>query len=284
MLLIADSGSTKTSWRYVASSGVIQQFQTVGFNPLHETEESILSNLQTQLVQHLQQPVEQIFFYGAGCGTEAQVNKMQKVISLAFPNTQVAIFDDMLAAARSLCLHKAGIVGILGTGSNSCNYDGKQLTATKGGLGLQLGDEGSGAYLGRKLIMDYLNEEMPTPLIPIFEKRYGLTTTNAKSIVFENVYAKPYPNRYLAQFAKFLFDHRQEAYCMQVVYDSFLLFFDKTICKYPHHNTLPIHFTGSIAFWFSGILRQAATQRQLTVGIISEEPIAGLLLYHQANE
>jgi glucosamine kinase len=278
MLLIADSGATKTAWRYVAANGSITQFQTVGFNPLLESEDSIQRTIRQEIFAKVpSQTLTNVFFYGAGCGTASQANHMKNVLQKCFEAAQIAVFDDMLGAARSLCNKKTGLVGILGTGSNACLYDGQNIVSTKGGLGLQLGDEGSGAYLGRQLIMDFLNEEMPPHLATIFGQRYALEKAN----IFEAVYAKPYPNRYLAQFAKFLFDHRQDFYCDKVVYEAMLLFFDKTICKYPNYSQYQVHFTGSVAFWFSSILQRAAQTRGATLGIVSENPMAGLLLYHE---
>jgi glucosamine kinase len=281
MILIADSGSTKTSWRLVAKNGEIQQFTSVGFNPLHEAENSMISTIQasvaTQIIE--KNAIEDVFFYSTGCGTAPQAKKMKFVLKSCFANANIEVFDDMIGAARSLCNKNEGIVGILGTGSNSCYYDGEKITQTKGGLGLTLGDEGSGAYLGQKLLSDFLNEEMPHALAQKLQKRYHLE----KATIFENVYAKPYPNRYLAQFAKFLFDHKQEFYCTNLVYQAMLTFFEKTICKYPNYQATKVHFTGSIAFWFSAYLQKAAAEKNVNLGIVAEEPIAGLLLYHTKN-
>jgi N-acetylglucosamine kinase-like BadF-type ATPase len=282
MLLIADSGSTKTSWRYIDSDNQIYQARTIGFNPYLESVEGISSEIIKSLLPQLPSfaKFSQVFYYGTGCGQELQANKMKDALQSCFSDARISVSEDMLGAARGLCGRESGIVCILGTGSNSCFYDGEKITQIKGGLGLILGDEGSGATLGKQLVKDYLDNCLPNSIKDKFEKRFKLTSDTAKGIIFENVYSKPYPNRYLASFAKFLADNKSDAYCSAVIHQCFLKFFENTIAKYPNNKNYKIHFTGSIAFYLSDYLRRIANEQGFTIGNIVEEPIAGLTLYH----
>lgn len=290
MILIADSGSTKTSWRYIDAAQQIYQAKTVGFNPYFETAPSIAAEILQTLLPQLPEltefsKVSQIFYYGTGCGQTETCQIIHTALATCFPSATIFVAEDMLAAARGLAGKEVGIVCILGTGSNSCLYDGEKIIETVGGLGIMLGDEGSGAYLGKQLLKDYLNDEMPQLIRNRFDKRFKTT----KAEILTNVYSKPYPNRYMATFAKFLFDNRSEYYCSQLTHDCFSDFFDKTIAKYmmgssknPHEKipSYKIHFTGSIAFYFSDYLLRIAQERKLKIGNIAEEPIAGLALFH----
>lgn len=299
MILIADSGSTKTSWRYIDTSQQIYQAKTVGFNPYFEAASSIAAEIQQKLLPQLPQLEKllgisefsnnlQVFYYGTGCGQAETCQIIHIALATCFPNATVFVAEDMLAAARGLAGKEAGIVCILGTGSNSCLYDGEKIVETVGGLGIMLGDEGSGAYLGKQLLKDYLNNEMPQLIRNRFDKRFKTT----KAEILTNIYSKPYPNRYMATFAKFLFDNKSEYYCSQLTHDCFIDFFDKTIAKYimeisqkPHYEepNYKVHFTGSIAFYFSDYLLRIAQERKIMIGNIAEEPIAGLALFHTLN-
>ncbi len=278
MILIADSGSTKTDWRLVKPDRQIEQARCAGFNPFYQTENQIVEELEKILVPQIPYTeISEIFYYGAGCSTLANQEMVEKACRAVFPHLQkIEVQTDLVGAARALCGRRAGIACILGTGSNAAFYDGSQITFNLPNLGFILGDEGSGAYLGKRLVQDFLHKEMPENMLAFFQKRYALN----REIIVENVYKKPFPNRYLAVFAKFLFDHLADPYCYRMVYESFALFLDKTVCKYPHFESYPVHFTGSIAFYFSNILRQVANDKGLTVRNILETPIAGLTLYH----
>jgi glucosamine kinase len=290
MILIADSGSTKTSWRYIDAAQQIYQAKTVGFNPYFETAPGIAATIQQTLLPQLSKLTEfsgvsQIFYYGTGCGQPETCQIIHTALAICFPNATIFVAEDMLAAARGLAGKEVGIVCILGTGSNSCLYDGEKIIQTVGGLGIMLGDEGSGAYLGKQLLKDYLNDEMPQLIRNRFDKRFKTT----KAEILTHIYSKPYPNRYMATFAKFLFDNKSEYYCSQLTHDCFIDFFDKTIAKYmmgisQHpHDKIPnykVHFTGSIAFYFSDYILRIAKERKIMIGNIAEEPIAGLALFH----
>ena len=278
MILIADSGSTKTDWRLIAPDGLVAQAKTVGFNPYYQSTEDIFSSLEGSLLPQLngQKPGE-IFFYGAGCGDEAKRKIVADALLQAFPESVVTVQHDLIAAARALCRHEPGIACILGTGSNSCLYNGREIVQNIPPLGFILGDEGSGAYLGKRIIQAFLRQELPEDLQENFAKRYKVT----KEDILDKVYAQPFPNRYMATFAKYLFDKRRHPAVYPLIHQSFTDFFDKSVCRYPGYSELPVHFVGSIAFYFGDILRKIARERQIRVQHILENPIAGLTLYHQ---
>lgn len=280
MILIADSGSTKTDWRMIASTGEISQARTVGFNPYFQDTDSIATELAKSLKPAVNEAITEVYYYGTGCGTESSCAIVRQAIQQVFSEaTTVSVASDLLGAARALCGHEVGIACILGTGSNSCYYDGGQISYQIPNLGFWLGDEGSGGNLGKILVTNYLLKDLAPDLEAKFEKRFPNTT---RDLVLENAYKKPFPNRYFASFSKFLFDNRSHPQAYRLVYDSFDLFFQKYICKYPDYKQLKIHFTGSVAFYYSDILRQVANDKGVTVKNIMETPIAGLTLYHQA--
>ncbi|MGV3585652.1 MAG: N-acetylglucosamine kinase [Adhaeribacter sp.] len=278
MILIADSGSTKTDWRLLLPDGKIAQATTVGFNPNYQTAENIQAELQEKLLPQLgeNQPT-QIYFYGAGCSTEAKCSLVAGAILAVFPHSQVEVMSDVVAGARGTCGHAAGIACILGTGSNSCLYDGQNITAQMPCLGFTLGNEGSGSYIGKRLLNLYLNNELPADLQEAFRKQYPQTQAE----ILHHIYNEPFPNRYVASFAQFLQGRQRHPFVADLLHQNFLDFFRLTVCKYPNYQTLPTHFVGSIAFYFADILRKTAKSQNIQVGRILQSPIAGLALYHQ---
>ncbi len=283
MILIADSGSTKTDWRLLDKQNSIVQGKTAGFNPFYQTTQDIFTEIQQVLLPQLNmahiEAVEEVHYYGAGCSTEANIEIVYQALAAVFPQANIAINNDLLAAARALCDKEAGIVGILGTGSNTCFYDGEKIAYSRPNLGFVLGDEGSGAALGKKIVTAYLYEEMPAKLVERFNKRYSIT----RGEVMEHVYKKPFPNRYMASFSQFLYHNLQDPFIYRLVYDSFSELFDRHIVKYDNVNAHKVHFVGSIAFYYSNLLRQVANDKGITLRNIMESPIAGLTLFHQRS-
>ena len=277
MILIADSGSTKTDWRVIDRAESIHQAKTIGINPYHQTMDSISDTLTRELLPQLTVPVEEIFFYGAGCANESIRQTVAQAMQRVFPSARVTVHSDLLAAAHALCGHEAGIACILGTGANSCLYDGRTVVDNVPPLGYILGDEGSGTYLGKELLNRFLKRDMPEPLRSQFAKRYSVTTDS----VLDSVYRQPQPNRYLASFAKFAFHHLKHPYVARMVYEGFRQFLEKNVCRYEDYAQYRVHFTGSIAFYYSNLLRQVAGDLDIVVQNITESPIAGLTLYHQ---
>jgi len=278
MILIADSGSTKTDWRLITANGGIQQAKTIGLSPYYQDSASIAAELTQNLLPTITEKVTEIYFYGTGCAGEEPCTIVRNGLKAVFPTAEtLEVESDMLGAARGLCGHEAGIACILGTGSNNCLYNGRDIADKIPSLGFWLGDEGSGGHLGKVLVVAFLQKEMPEDLAEKFAKRYGLN----REIVLDNAYKKPFPNRYFAGFSKFLFDNRAHPFAYQLVYDAFGVFLNKYVCKLPDYQQNKVHFVGSIAFYYSDILRRAATEKGITVGYIMETPIAGLTLYHR---
>ena len=281
MILIAESGSTKTDWRMIAEDGQVSQCKTIGLNPYYQNRNSISSELTKNLLPHVRGQVSEVFYYGTGVTNEEKSEVVRQAILSVFPTAQkVEVHSDMLAAAHALCGHEVGVACILGTGSNSCFYDGSKITFQVPPLGFWLGDEGSGGYLGKQLILSYLHKELPEELRTKFEKRFGVID---RLEIIENGYQKPFPNRYFASFSKFIFDNRNHPFTYHLVSDAFGLFFEKYLLKYPDVKNYKIHFTGSVAFYYSDILRRVATDKGCTVGVIMESPIAGLTLFHKSK-
>lgn len=279
MILIADSGGSKIDWRFIQKDGSIGQANTPGFNPYYQPIEDLKKNVQEVLLPKITQQgdVSKIFFYGAGVSSVKNQLTIKSAFLEFFPEAHIEIGWDLLAAARALCGHEAGIACIMGTGSNSCLYDGTAIVDNVANLGWILADEGSGAHLGRQFLVDYLRNKLPQTLAAQFRERFPLT----REEFLEKVYQQERPSAFLASFTKFLFQHLKEAYCYELVYRSFSEFYENNVMQYKNYQDLKVHFTGSIAFYFSDVLRQVANDKGITVKNILEGPIAGLTLYHQ---
>ncbi|PIB35863.1 N-acetylglucosamine kinase [Reichenbachiella sp. 5M10] len=277
MILIADSGSTKTAWRIIDKDGRISQAKSPGINPYYMKQEDITATVREGLVEYVDEDIAYIYFYGSGCSSDKNKALIQSALSVLYPQAQIEIDHDLLAAARALCGVESGIACILGTGSNSCLYDGTDIVDNVTSLGYLLGDEGSGNHLGRVLIKRYFKGELPEELKQKFDEYFGLT----KSDVLENLYQGNMPIRFLANFSKFIFQYLQHPYFYQLVYDCFREFFVENVCRYAGHRDLPIHFVGSVAFYYSNVLRRVGADLGLQIGIIAEDPVAGLVLYHK---
>ena len=277
MILIADSGSTKTDWRYLDVDGKISQAKTTGFNPYYMSEKEIGDALKIELIPQLNGMPTTVFFYGAGCSTITNKTVISNAIHSVWPETTVEVEHDLLAAARALCLDQEGIACILGTGSNSCYYDGKNIVENVPSLGYVLGDEGSGAFLGKKLLRDYLRKDVPENIAQKLDQRFHLSEED----ILSKTYKESTPNRFMASFAQFIFHNLKEPYLYSLVQESFVDFFENNVMRYSKHQHCNVHFTGAVAFYFSNILRQVAAEKNITVKHITESPIAGLTLYHQ---
>ncbi len=279
MTIIADSGSSKIDWRLLANNGKIGQANCAGFNPYYQPIEDLRINIREALVPLVKEPVEKIYFYGTGVSSVKNQNLIRNAFLEFFPEASIEIEWDLLAAARALCGHEAGIACILGTGSNSCLYDGEKITGQVANLGWILADEASGASIGRKLLFDYLRKKMPSALSEQFQKRFPFT----REEFLEKIYQQEKPSTFLATFSKFIFQHLKEPYVYKLVYASFSEFYENNVMAYEGYKNLKVHFVGSIAFYYSDLLRQVANDKGITVRNILEAPIAGLTLYHQKN-
>jgi N-acetylglucosamine kinase-like BadF-type ATPase len=278
-ILIADSGSSKTEWKIIEDNIPGESIFSSGINPYFLTSEEILELLGNEIRQLSGSSFSGIWFYGSGCNSSTKGDIVRSAIDRFFDSGDTFIGSDLLAAARSLCLSKPGIACIMGTGSNSCYYDGERIVSNIPPLGYILGDEGGGAVLGRKLLSGILKKQIPVGIRENFLERYRMTTAE----ILDNVYTKPFPNRFLGQFARFLSDNIDMPELKEIVVSSFEDFIIRNILQYPESGYLPVHFTGSIAFHFREILIEQLTRNKLIPGDITLTPIAGLVQYHLNN-
>lgn len=279
MIIIADSGSSKTDWRLLSPTGKIGQANSAGFNPYYEPIHHLERIIRETLVPVVTEPVTKVVYYGTGVSSERNQQSVKDTFRQFFPQAEMEVGWDLLAAGRALCGREPGIACILGTGSNSCFFDGEKIAHNVANLGWILADEGSGVYLGKQLIFDYFRENMPPSLAAQFRARFPFT----REEVLEKVYQHEKPGAFLASFSKFIFQHLHEPYCYRLVYQAFADFYENNVMKYPHWQSHKVHFVGSVAFYFSDILRQVANDKGITVKNILEAPIAGLTLYHQKD-
>ncbi len=276
MKLIADSGSTKTDWRLLGSNGV-QSFQTSGINPFYMGSSTIEELLTGQLKDHIQtDQISHLYYYGAGCSSPEKCQIVSQALQQVFINAHLFVSHDLLGAARALCGNQAGIAAILGTGSNSCLYDGEKIMKNVPSLGFMLGDEGSGAYMGKLIARDYLYGKMPPEVKRSFEAKIKIKEKDFLS----QIYQQEYPNRFLAQYAKWLFQQKNDTYRLKIATEAFEAFFENHICQYPDYQKYPFHCLGSVAYYFKPILAHVAQKHQVQLGNVIETPIAALALYH----
>ena len=281
MFLIADSGSTKTDWCLCNEGTAILRIQTQGINPYHQTEEAIEQVLFDELLPQLTESTTniskslEVIFYGAGCANESACNRVKEAIHKVLGVADITIHSDLLGAARALCGHDEGIACVLGTGSNSCLYNGKEIIANIPPLGYILGDEGSSAVLGRRLVGDCLKNQLPEALRDEFLTEYGLT----QEIILEKVYRQPLANRFLASLTPFLSKHRDVPEVHKILVESFVDFFVRNVKQY-RRPWLPIHFVGSIANAFNSEVKEAAESLGMELGTIMQSPMEGLIKYH----
>ena len=274
--LIADSGATKAEWCLI-HNGKKKTVFTQGISPYFLNTEQIRKLLLKELKPKLKNvQVDEVYYYGTGCANPQNAKSVKKAVKQVFAQAKVDVTHDLMAAARALCGRKKGIACILGTGSNSCYYDGKKIIRNSPGLGYVLGDEGSGAYLGKKVIQYYLYKIFDDELRGRFDLTY---TTNAAEIL-ENVYKKPLPNRYLAGFTKFLADNRGHYMIENIIEDGLNDFFFTHLCKYRETWTLPVSFAGSVAFGFKDVLQHLCSSYEFELGTVMKNPMEGLIKYH----
>lgn len=275
MKLIADSGSTKTDWRLINTDGSIEQSASKGLNPLFVNEELFLSTIKEEFPSNwLSLDIQTIYFYGAGCVGPQQTALATSWLNKIYPGASIQVESDLLGAAIAVCGDQPGIVGILGTGSNSCLFDGQSIVNKVSPLGYILGDEGSGSALGKALLTGYLRGELPEELAFSFEQVFGADTD-----FLQQVYTAVKPNEYLASFAKFLGHHQQSPYVANLVSQCFKEFLE-LIKRLRNEDQLTINFVGSIAYKFGNILSHAVKAQGFNMGKIVQSPIAGLAVHH----
>ena len=276
--LIVDSGSTKTDWIIIAGDGSIKTFKTEGINPvvgsINIINKTITENFMPQ-IEGIE--IDRLFFYGAGC-TKNKKHLIEECLAKIFPKTEIEVASDVLAAARALCGHKEGIACILGTGSNSCLFNGKDIVENISPLGYILGDEGSGAVLGRTFISDVLKGELPQDIRDNFFEETHLT----EELIIESVYSKPMPNRFLASFVPFLLRHHHDSQIVELLVANFRRFLQRNVKKY-NRPDLPINFIGGVANSFLEEISVALKIEHLTLGRVEQSPQKGLICYHTTS-
>lgn len=276
MKLIADSGATKTDWCIGQSQTDCRIIQTQGINPFHQTAEHIRKVLEEELLPQLKEAenISQIYFYGAGC-TPEKSPIVKEALQALFPQAEIEVKSDLLGAARSLCGKEAGIACILGTGSNSCEYDGEKITSNISPLGYILGDEGSGAVLGKRLVGDCLKHQLPEYICKAFMEETKLTSAE----IIDKVYRQPQANRFLASLTPFLSHHREKPEIQALLVGCFNDFFTRNVMQYDFQQA-KVHFTGSIAWYFQEEVKEAAKKLNIQTGKFIKSPIHGLIAYH----
>lgn len=277
MTIIADSGSTKTDWYLVKDGKLEQQLSTIGLNPYYMETTAIKERIQIAFDLINKESIEFIYFYGAGCADELHCNQVENALRPIFKKAKISVNSDLLAAARAACGKTAGIVGILGTGSNSCAFDGDAIVDQVTCLGFLLGDEGSGAYLGKQLVQAYYYRELPTDLEQAFVKEYKIV--NHRSIL-NHIYQLERPNTYLASFVPFIKKYEANPFINTLLENAFGIFIKKQLMKYPNYKDLNIHFVGSIAYHFRLVLKNILEKHGMKLGTIIQKPIACLVAYH----
>jgi len=238
----------------------------------------IKSILEKELLPGLKAAVPQIIhFYGTGCSNPENVSIVKQALRKLFTAADIKVTSDLMGAAKALCGNEKGVACILGTGSNSCYYNGRKIVDNSPGLGFILGDEGSGAYMGKKVVQYFLYNTFDPDLMDRFKAKYNTNSTT----ILDAVYRQPLPNRYLAGFVGFLVENRGHFMIENIIEDSFNDFFFTHICKYKESWTLPIHFTGSVAYGFKDVLKEMCQSYELELGNVLKQPIDGLIKYHR---
>jgi glucosamine kinase len=278
-ILIADSGATKCEWCLV--DGKKQKFVfTQGISPYFQNGSQIESIVRNELLANLKNAApDAVYYYGTGCASPENAKLVKKSLKTVFPDAEIQVTHDLMAAARALCGNTKGISCILGTGSNSCYYDGKRIVKNSPGLGYILGDEGSGAYLGKKVLQYYLYNTFDEDLKYRFDDMYK---TN-KVEILENVYKKSLPNRYLAGFTLFLSANRSHYMIENIIEDGLNDFFFTHLNKYSESWKLPVHFVGGVAFSFRDVITELCRGYELELGKILKNPMEGLIEFHKGS-
>lgn len=278
MILIADSGSTKTEWNLIVNNDDVRKFQTIGFNPYFIDSKGIEEELEKNLLPFVNElQVKKVFFYGAGCSSLQKKDIVREPLEKFFRIAEVEVEHDLLAAARSLCGHEKGIACILGTGSNSCLYDGNEIIENVESVGYMFGDEGGGVFIGKQLITAYLRNELPVELRIKFEEKYPVRFNH----ILDAVYKQAFPNRFLASFSPFMHENKEHPYIYQIIFDAFDKFITYQVSKYTNYSKFELNCTGSIGFHYMEILEKVAEKWNIKIGTINKTPMSGLVNYHK---
>jgi glucosamine kinase len=283
MILIADSGSTKTSWILLDGKNKVAEDYTQGFSPSFQSPQEMAgimhAELGKELLEQKRNNALQVFYYGTGCSTPNKVKAMHDALAAVFIKAQITVNHDLLASALALCGNKSGIACILGTGSNSCYFDGKEIKESLLSLGYFFGDHGGGAHIGKTLLQRYLEDALPSGL----QKAFSEMPEFNKEDILHKVYKAPMPQRFLASYTKIVSNYIEHPYIQQLVEGCFNDFFTHQVEKYSMYKLVEIHFVGSVALHFREQLEKVMERRSLHKGIILQSPMEGLVIYHLEN-
>lgn len=275
--LLADSGATKTEWILIENGKRIDSSTTIGFNPYYYSSDQLTNSIQTSVIPLIDSiALNSIYFYGSGISTENKKKNTKAILELSFPDIHIEVEHDLLAAARGLLKKECGIACILGTGSNSCIYNGEDITHNIPSLGYFFADEGSGTHIGRLFIEDYLRDKLPNNIKRIAEEKFNLSI----EYILDIIYNQENPNKFLASFSPFIAENIDHLYFKELVKKSFRIFFETYIINYPNYKKLPLKFMGSVALVHKVLLKEVANEFNLSISAIEKSPIPGLIEYH----
>ena len=278
MHLIADGGSTKVDWILLDKNGVIEKFESQGLNPNILPFDTLKNKIQNiEPIKKYKKDITSIYFYGAGCGTELAKQILHNAFKSFFENINISVKEDTYAAVYAFLTIEPCIVSIIGTGSNSCYFDGEKIHEITSSLGYTIMDEASGNYFGKILLQEYFYKRMPITIAKKFESEYNLDPDHIK----EKLYRSEKPNMYLASFAKFMSNYKDDQYIEEIIKEGFSVFFDNKISTLKNSKNLKIHFVGSIAFYFKDLLKEVGENKGYNIGYIKRKPIHGLIEHHQ---
>lgn len=278
-ILIADSGSTKTDWILLKDNEIVKKASSIGFNPYFQNKDQISIAIYAQLLPEIASEVDSvshIYYYGAGCSNDDNCDIVHRAIKSHFKNAEINIAHDLLAASRALCFDKPGIAGILGTGSNSCLYDGKKILENVPSVGFMWGDHGSGACIGNRFLTHYFHDEVPLEVKKDFE-----ANGYHREEILNHVYKKSMPSKYLASLSMFISKHTNNEFVSNMIVKCFEDFFTYQISKYTNAKNYPVNTVGSIGYVYKNFLEIAAANKGYKIGTVIKSPLEGLVNYHQ---
>ncbi|MBS1647200.1 MAG: hypothetical protein JST67_07660 [Bacteroidetes bacterium] len=280
MTILVDSGSTKTTWVLLNKKEKLAQCSTQGYSPSVQTTDTIKNLMQAELPDSFLQEKDnaslRIFYYGTGCSTPHKIQIVQQALQGIFSKAHIEVQHDLYAAALALCGHQAGIACILGTGSNSCYFDGNKIQENVPSLGYFFGDQGSGSYIGKALLQQYLEETLPADL----QKKFSEIPSFQKEFILEGVYKNAMPQRFLASYTKIVSEHIEHVFMQQLVKKCFRDFLNYQVEQYSMHKKLLIHFVGSVAFYFQKQMEEVLQEKNLNIGTVLQSPMEGLIRHH----
>jgi glucosamine kinase len=275
MILVADSGSSKTDWMAYSPNKTLS-FSTQGINPYFVNAFDIVKILsKNRDLSAYANSIKEVYFFGSGCSSPDKHEIVSNGLSSFFPKAFVSVDHDLIGSAYATCGDKKGLTCILGTGSNIAYFDGIDVHPSNHGLGYVLGDEGSGTYFGRKILVSYLYGTMPDDLAEEFASSYDVS----KDVLINNIYQKPFPNSYLATFSRFMITHKYHPFIQQVLKDGFQEFIDTNVKDYKGYKTLECNFVGSISYYYQDELKAVFEENGIKIGKILQKPISGIFEY-----